>query len=309
MDNLINFKKRVGILVTVLLYCFSANIAQAGDIVEEWNFSTWAEFSDPTWTGGGGTTSGSDFELSWGANDGDITNDFLNSGLGPNDSRSALTIGDGPSGDDRYDGGIVSGTVETIIGGDPGTVGVGISATHWNNTLSGSFSTLTGATLTDFLTLDALVPDTGGVEDAPTIGIDFKFQETTNNPGSGTCLDGSSSASYVGGCPDIFGFNGDLTVGIPFAYDGNLYNINILVFDENNVAAPFAMLDNGYCAALGLVDGCSGLITNEQMHTTFQFGFNISFEREITSVPEPSSIFLLAIAMLLLAATKRQFNF
>lgn len=309
MDNLFIFKKRIGALALALLCTFSANVVQAGDIVTEWSFQTWAEFSSPTWTGGAGTTSSSDFELSWGANDGDITNDFLNSGLGPNDSRSALTIGDGPTGNDRYGGGVVSGTVETIVGGDPGTVGVGISATHWNNTLSGSFSTLTGATLTDFLTLDALVPDTGGVENAPTIGIDFKFQETANNPGSGTCLDGSPSAGYVGGCPDIFGFNGDLTVGIPFAYDGNLYNINILVFDENNNAAPFAMLDDGYCSALGLVNGCSGLITNEQMHTTFQFGFNISHERAITSVPEPSSLFLLAIAMIVLAVKKRQINF
>jgi hypothetical protein len=307
MDNLLNFKKWIGTLLIALLCTFSASVVHAGDIVTEWSFSTWAEFSDPTWSGASGTLHSSDFELSWGADDGDITNDFLHTDRVSGDSRSALTIGDGPSGDDRHGGGVVFGTVETIVGGDPGTVGVGISATHWNNTIS-DFSTLTGATLTDFLDLDALVPDTGGVESAPTIGIDFKFQETVNNPGSGSCLDGSASAGYIGGCPDVFGFNGDLTMGIPFAYDGNLYNINILVFDENDIPAPFAMLDDGYCTALGLANGCSGLITSEKMHTTFQFGFNISHESAIT-VPEPSSIFLLAIAMIVLAANKRQFHF
>lgn len=304
MNSLKFLKKQLGIVLTIMICFLTATTVQAGPIVTEWSYDTWAEFTASTFSSGGGTTSESLYELSWGSGSGDYTNPNQSSGS----SRSALTLGDGPSGDDRFGGGNVTGMVDTIMGGGAPTgdeVGTGISATHWNNTLSGTFATLTGGTLTDYLTLDAATPDTGGVASAPTIAIDFKFQETVNNPGGGFCLDGSSSGDYTGGCPDIFGFQADLTVGLPFVYDGNIYEIDVLVFDENGGAAPIAELDSGYCGALGFAGPCAGLVTNEEAHTTFQFGFDIRYLR---TVPEPSSLILLAIAILFLGTRKQGIN-
>jgi len=305
MNNLKFIKKQIGIIATILVCSLTVITVQAGPIVIDWEYDTWAEFTAWDFSDGTGTTSGSDYELSWGAGDGD----FENPNQATGSSRSALTIGDGPADEHRTGGGHVTGTVDTMVGPPPPTgseIGIGISATHWNNTLSGSFATLTSGTLTDYLTLDATTPESGGVKSAPTIAIEFEFQETTNSGDSdGNCLDGSTSASHTGGCPDIFGFQADLTVGIPFLYDANLYMIDILVFDESGGASPIGALDSGYCSALGFVGACAGLVTGEEAHTTFQFGFDI---RHVRSVPEPSSLILLAIAILFLGARMHGIN-
>lgn len=300
MDNFILLKKRLGI-VAALFIALMAKSAYAGPIVTNWDYDTWAEFTASSFTGAAGTSAGL-YELVWGANSGD----YQDNTAGATASQSAITIGDGPSGDDRFGGGNVTGNVNTIIGGgapSAGEIGIGISTTHWNNILSGGFNSLTGGTLTDYLRLDAVVPETGGFQSAPTVGIEFKFQETPNSGSGGVCQDGS--AVPANGCPDIFGFEADLTVGIPFVYDGNLYGIDVLVFDEFGGAAPIAALDAGYCSALGFAGACRGLVTDEQAHTTFQFGFDI---RHVRSVPEPNSLFLLAMAMIFFGAKKYKLN-
>ena len=300
MNNFKNVKKRLGIIALVFFYSLTSNTAQAGDIVTQWNFDTWADFTGATYEGvGGGTTFTGPHELSWGVDGAD----FTTAGTG----RSGLTIGTGVMGGDRFGGGNVLGFINTIIGGVPGPnqAAKGISATHWNNPLTAPVDSLLSGILTDNLTLEAVLPNGGPVQAAPQIAIDFKFQETPNAGTNGVCLDGS--APPAAGCPDIFGFEGSAALGIPFNYDGNEYGLNILVFDANGGSAPFQTLDDGYCSALGLNNGCSGLVTPESAFTSFQFGFNISHVG-VSTVPEPSSLVLLAGAMMLFGAKKRKFN-
>lgn len=297
MNHINTLKKQLGI-IAVVCYSLASSTASAGPIVTDWTFSTWAEFTASTFAGGTGNTFQGVNELSWGASGGNYTIQGSNSDT----NRSALTLGTGTTGDDRFGGGASSGNVETIINGSGGTDATGISVTHWNNPLNGNFSTLTGGTLTDYLQLTALLPGVGATQDAPTLALDFQFRETANSGVNNLCLDGSAVPS--GGCPDILGLDADLTSNIPFLYDGNLYALNIIVFNDAN-ATPLMPLGTGYCAALGLSDSCIGLVTPEQLHTTFQFGFNIS---HVSSVPEPNTIILLAAALMLFSARSHKKN-
>jgi hypothetical protein len=294
--------KKLGIMGIALLSLSMSNLTYAGPIVDTWSFDTWAEFTNSTFSAGSGTSTETLNALTWGATGGD----FTNVNAASDESQSALTLGTTTSGDSRFGGGNVTGQIDTIMGGGPpigSQIGIGISATHWNNILSGSFGLLTGGTLTDYLNLNAFLPNVGPVKAAPTIAIDFKFQETPNSGSGGFCQDGS--AVPANGCPDIFGFAADLTVGIPFVYDGNLYAIDVLLSDGNGGAAPIDVLDDGYCSALDLANGCAGLVTPEDAVTSFQFGFDI---RHVRSVPEPSTLVLLALAMIFMGAKKRRFN-
>ncbi|MGB1199112.1 MAG: THxN family PEP-CTERM protein [Thalassotalea sp.] len=301
MNNLKSFKKALG-MMSLALVCSSAN---AGQIVTEWDFSTWAEFTGSTFSTGNGATTQLANELSWGWDD--LTADFTNATGDASTNRSAITLGTGTIDDTRLGGGAVSGSIDTYINGSGGTDGMGISATHWNNPLNSAFSTLTSGILTDYLTLQASSPYVGSIEDAPTLAIDFKFLETPNNGTAGVCLNGVSTNAYPSGCPDIFGFESSLTTGIPFEYDENVYGLNILVFDADGNAATFSQLGAGYCGALGLSDTCVGLVTAENATTSFQFGVNINYLRE-ASVPEPSTLLLLAGGLMLVGASKRKIN-
>ena len=268
-----------------------AGSAQAGPIVTQWISSNNAVFSAATFTSGTGTTTANASELSWGSPLGDFQNpgpDFMT-------NRSALTIGNVATGALTGGGPAVS-TVTTSLDGlltSPAEIGKGISFTHWNNPIDSVVKKLTGATITDTLTLTPNVPAVGPGQNGPTLVFNFQFRETENFPASGICADGTLSSLYPKGCPDLFGFMNTSTINQEIDYDGNKYFASVLTLDQfGNPTFGIGTLSNGACAALGLSPGCFGFRTDEGVATTERFGVFVS----TAPIPEPGMLALLGLA-------------
>ncbi len=276
------------LLKTALAACslvLVSGASLAGPIVTEWSYSNDATFTSATFeSGGGGLTTHTDYELSWGAAGGDFQNpgNFTQ-------NRSAMTIGNGVTGT-TTGGGPATGSVETLIGGGTpsgGQIGIGINVTHWNNPISGAFDTLTGGFIHDTLTLTPTLPSSGPSVDAPMLDFNFKFLET---PNAGSCAGGTATP-----CADLFGLVSIPTLNLPFMYDGNQYLASILVRDGQGGASPIGALLDEECDVLGLGPGCQGWRTAEEAATTVQFGFSISTAPVF--VPEPASFVMMVLGL------------
>lgn len=289
--------------LSVIALSLASGFAQAA-MVETWTYSTNATYSNPTWEGSGtGKQIANASELSWGARLGDFQNPSDNAA----DNRSALTVGNFITGD-LTGGGPAKSTAGALTTNNDGTltgseIGKGISFTHWNNPLSSTFKTLTGATITDTLELTPFSPTPGSAITGPTLTFQFKFRETPNAGGdgdTGQCADGSAG----GACPDLFGFVGTNTVNNSFIYDGFKYYANILTLNADGSLSQLGIgsLTSGECRVLGLdadsnsANGyqCSGFRTAENAHTTQYFGVAVSAVP--LSVPEPGVAALLGLA-------------
>lgn len=311
-------KSKALMATSALALAMASGFAQANPVTT-WSYSTDTQFTpgtaDFSGGGGGGTTTDSLYKLTWGQTGGDYH-------LG---TQSALTVGSGTVGATRDDGGVgtpVNGLVNTTIGGSPniflGQIGLGTSLTHWNNPLSTTLATLTGAQITDTLTLTPILPPEyigSPPVPAPTLLFNFKFLETLNNPASGICANGLPTPA--GGCPDLFGFNG-VTLNNSFTYadsglDGILgngddfvrtYFASVFVLDDSGNAFPLQQLVAGECSILGLNPGCFGFRTPENAVTTAQFAFAITTEPIV--IPEPGSLALMGLSLAALGALRQR---
>jgi hypothetical protein len=161
--------------------------------------------------------------------------------------------------------------------------------THTNNSISADFATLQTATLFSSLSLFAAEPNPpyDGSSETASFSSNFAidFIETPNV--AGDCIDGAGSV-----CDDIFVLQAEDLVSM-FSFNGFMYTVQI-------VAPGLGLLGDDACAAAGVAAGCVGLTTLENAINEVQFAFNITAQE----IPEPASIAVLSMGLLMLGARR-----
>lgn len=253
------------ILAAASLFAAWSGSARA-DIVTQWNYSISSSWTAATGAAGVGTDT-----LHWGTSTGQ--------------GQSTLQIFT-PSGS--------ANPVTTYIGGGVPPTALwanGGSVTHANKPVTGS--SLTAATLTALLSLEAIVPDYVGPGAMSPLAINIAFAETPNE--APCAVSGSPTP-----CNDIF----VLTSGLPnqsFVFENQTYFLNLFPTSSGS----FSVLEASACAAAGQGPGCIGFTTPEGQSTNVAFSFTISTER-LATVPEPGVLSLAGLALVCAASAGRR---
>lgn len=255
------------IAASLAIGLFAASGTQAAPVTT-WGYSVDTEWTNATYTAGGGLQSFSPTLISWGDPAGNLNTN-------PNGGRSGVGI---------INTAPVGATVDTN-----GPVAPTATFYHINNVLSASYATLRTASVQTTLTLEAVTP-AGPTLPSDTIVFNINFAETSNN---GNCVVGATS-----NCDDVFvitfgSLNND------FIYDGYEYFVSIV-----NTAGPLSPLHPTACTAAGANSPCLGFLTVENGRTDVDFGILIT-SRPV-QIPEPGVLGLLGLGMLGLFLSRRR---
>jgi PEP-CTERM motif len=184
--------------------------------------------------------------------------------------------------------GKVTGTANTITG-DVNSVGgfvPDLSLFHDNFVITGA--SLTSATLTGELLLQALNPPGPQELFAPAKFI-IKFLETPNAGTGGRCADGAARP-----CPDIFVVDAASSSPLQDIFlkeiDGFKYYLDVDLTGLTNVGPES-------CAAVGQPFPCVGFVTPENRTTPLNIEFRIRTIDPTVTVPEPGILALLGLGL------------
>lgn len=186
--------------------------------------------------------------------------------------------------------------VDTIIGGGipaPANIGLSSIITHNNFVIPLDGTELKTAVLSGVVDLTPSTPPAGNFpgETIPVhrvLPFTIRFEETPN--ASDPC---PTPGSPPGACGDIFVLTSGL-LNDSFVFDGQTYFVNIFP----TVLGALSPLQPQTCAAAGAPAGCIGFTTQENASTALQFGFTVSTDRLVITVPEPGTLALLGLALL-----------
>lgn len=262
--------KKMMMTLSLLTSLLLAGVAQA-TLVTQWKFDQSSTWNSATFSVGGGSTLQNASVISWGG-----TLDFHNNTGNGTSSRSGLEI---------TNGNILGGTVVTN-----GPAAVTNTITHYNNTLSGAYATLTNAVLDTLLTLTPDLPIPGAALPPDLISFAIHFKETPNQANCGFITTSL--------CDDIFVIDSG-ALNNSFVYDGFTYYVS--AFETTNKLQP---LPAATCAVAGAAAGCLGFQTEEGKFTPATFAFVITSTP--VQIPEPGLLALIGIGLLGLFLSRKQ---
>ncbi len=256
-----------GLLAGVVLLV--APFTQAAVI--EWSYNVKTEWLGATFSGPNTNQIVTSSLISWGRLGGNHTDPSRT----PINSRSGIAISSSPAVGTVFTNDVLPAATNTI--------------THYNNTISNTYGTLTSAGILTTLNLTPLNPVGPAV---PQFSTNFlvNFIETPNVT--------PCNFPSVTTCDDIFIIEFG-ALNSEFVYAGLTYFLSIVELSGN-----LAVLPDATCTRASVANGCFGFTTREKTFTSARFGFFITARP--VDIPEPAMLGIFGLGLLGLTAVGRR---